>query len=75
MTDLKPTETLDRHYLEWSQFTSARTALEIELIACLDEAINIVAVWASLNFPDNNTEALLIRSTAALARARGEVEP
>ncbi len=25
------TETLDKIYLEWSQFTQARTALEIEL--------------------------------------------
>jgi hypothetical protein len=35
MTD---TETLDRLYLEWSQFTTARTSLEIALIKALERA-------------------------------------
>jgi hypothetical protein len=38
------TETLDRLYLEWSQFTTARTARELDLIAALDEAINFVVI-------------------------------
>lgn len=37
------TETLDKLYLEWSQFTSARTGREIKMLAALkaaDAAIN-----------------------------------
>jgi hypothetical protein len=30
-TNISETETLDKMYLEWSQFTSARTARELEL--------------------------------------------
>jgi hypothetical protein len=33
------TETLDKLYLEWSQFTKARNAREIEAIAVLKEAL------------------------------------
>lgn len=32
---MKDTETLDRLYLEWSQFTSARTSREVEALALL----------------------------------------
>jgi hypothetical protein len=37
---MKDTETLDRLYLEWSQFTSARTAREIEMEHALHLAVN-----------------------------------
>lgn len=33
------TETLDKLYLEWSQFTTARTRREIRLLRVLDEII------------------------------------
>lgn len=35
---IKETETLDKLYLEWSQFTSARTSREIEMKKLLWEA-------------------------------------
>ncbi len=33
---MKDTETLDKLYLEWSQFTSARTRREIDALALLE---------------------------------------
>lgn len=37
------TETLDRLYLEWSQFTRARTGREIRMHAALKAALEIYA--------------------------------
>jgi hypothetical protein len=44
------TETLDRLYLEWSQFTSARTKRELDAIRALER---LLADW-----PDKETEML-----------------
>lgn len=38
MIGMSDTETLDRLYLEWSQFTHAKTAREIELYDALSAA-------------------------------------
>lgn len=37
---MKDTETLDRLYLEWSQFTKARNNRELAMVAALDAALN-----------------------------------
>lgn len=36
---MQTTETLDKLYLEWSQFTKARNAREIEAMTVLKEAL------------------------------------
>jgi len=41
-TSNRQTETLDKLYLEWSQFTEARTAREIKLKESLAEAIFVL---------------------------------
>ena len=40
------TETLDKLYLEWSQFTSARTFRELQLSRALKDALDMI-VWMS----------------------------
>ena len=42
------TETLDKLYLEWSQFTQARTGREMELEVRLAEANQIIKVLRGL---------------------------
>lgn len=41
------TETLDQLYLEWSQFTKARTAREIALVGLLGEMTYEMAAYDS----------------------------
>jgi hypothetical protein len=36
------TETLDKLYLEWSQFTTARTAREVRLTAALSRLLRLI---------------------------------
>jgi hypothetical protein len=43
------TETLDKLYLEWSQFTRARTAREITLVKALEEIIKEVGTSTRAN--------------------------
>ncbi len=61
---LATTETLDRLYLEWSQFTKARTAREIEMLAVLrhiaDDGMEI-----------GGDECALV-ARAAIAKVEGE---
>lgn len=45
--DTPYTETLDKIYLEWSQFTKARTALEIELLRRLNALEEVVEDYVS----------------------------
>ena len=44
------TETLDKLYLEWSQFTQAKTAREIQLQARLDAVRNHAYAGTSLSW-------------------------
>ena len=39
------TETLDKIYLEYSQFTSAKTNRELELEACIRSSLAIKDLW------------------------------
>jgi hypothetical protein len=71
------TETLDRLFLEWSQFTKARTAKEIALTEALEAAIECGMVPVSSAKEGGASAhsrqvqvADMIRT--ALAKARGE---
>lgn len=48
------TETLDRLYLEWSQFTQAKTRNEIMLERYIQESLN----WLEAGRPDNAKKVL-----------------
>lgn len=59
---LPQTETLDRLYLEWSQFTRARTGRELALIEPLEFAVKNGAKWTLedwANWRINHAEAAL----------------
>lgn len=68
------TETLDKIYLEWSQFTSARTAREIAMLNALNAAID----WYT---PPNDdgpfplkkiADAVALAATSTPERARAD---
>jgi hypothetical protein len=62
------TETLDRIYLEWSQFTAARTAREIEMGEALDALLEVVGDMISDGAGALNP-GLLELARKAIARA------
>ena len=61
------TETLDKMYLEWSQFTKARTAREI----AMGQALKSIAGWKAVNLNGEYEHGLrdIIRSITDCAVA------
>lgn len=64
---MRDTETLDRLYLEWSQFTRARTKREIDMLAALRAAAN----WFT---PPNDSRTPFPLKQVADAIAKAEPE-
>lgn len=65
------TETLDRLYIEWSQFTRARNAREIVLVKALEHARKNLEIAVRVNGGDPADHVTIKEIDAALALARG----
>lgn len=67
------TETLDKLYLEWSQFTKARTAREIKLQARIVMLVEVIGDF--IVDADNGLGPSVTRLSDALVKIQREVTP